>query len=118
MVQFNNSTKQEPLRGGMRHLPPPPYVRNFSKGFFPSDNFPSGIFPSVNFQIVQFPQRQLPNSVQDQALGPNYNMRRLRDPKLTLRKLPFGKLHIWEVAVWEIVKWEVALGKSLPLLIH
>ena len=104
-------------------------------GTFPNDfsmlQLSMGMFPSGNFLKMQFPKRQLPESVVvlvlspqhvlDAALGPlahpsssaqpppHCSLRHLRGPNITFGKLPLGKLHIWEVATWDIVPWEVAL---------
>jgi len=87
------------------------------------------IYPSANFQNVQFPKRQLPNSVLAAALGPqpvlavvlsspsHCNLRRLRGPNLTFRKLPPGKLHILEVAAWENIFGKVHNTYYLSLFI-
>ena len=70
--------------------------------FLPSRN-PPPILPSRSPRhILSQKQRSSPIATQ---------LRRLRRPNQTFRKLPLGKLHIWEVAIWEIVTWEVALGK-------
>ena len=70
--------------------------------FLPSRN-PPPILPSRSPRhILSQKQRSSPIATQ---------LRRLRRPNQTFRKLPLGKFHIWEVAIWEIVTWEVALGK-------